>query len=75
MAQKRKFVEGFTFVVHLNFDTFLDCGNVRENRVRHHKGLDDIYPMQLLHHNTVAISHPPVAQDNHKAGAARCLPT
>ena len=66
---------GSAFVFNLDFDTFVICSNVREDRVRHHIGVNDMYPMQLLHCDVVAISCPPVVYDDHKAGAAKCLPT
>ncbi len=66
---------GSAFVFHLDFNTFVNCSNVGEDGVRHHIGMNNIYPMGLLHHDATAISCPPVVHDNHKAGAAACPPT
>ena len=56
---------GFTAILHLYLDSFVNGNDMRENRARHHVRMENIDVVKLLHCDTIAISRSAVEHDNH----------
>ncbi len=64
-AEIGEFMRGFTAVLHLYLNPFVDGNNMRESGTRGHIRMDNIDAAKPLHCDMIAVSRSAVEHDNH----------